>query len=286
MAKSRRPRAPAPAKAIAPTAPVKAGKTAWLACKVFGQRFLPIWGLTLPSVIPIGILFVIDRLAFSGHSPPPVLIFGQVVIGFLAFMTPFSLQCSVAAYVHGRLKDAPPAYHKALAGGLERFSVVLSLLMALALPAFFIGMMSRGILFVVKNFFGEEAMIGSGIVMIIIGFFLLAPFCASLAVSGVERRTALNSLFRSISLIRKNYLSVVLILLPLVLICFSCGKYISSIYDLISHNIVLIFLLLTLTTVPLSFVAAVLAVIYCQLKIAEESDNFAMESQVFDQAQF
>jgi hypothetical protein len=121
------------------------------------------------------------------------------------------------------------------------------------------------------------------IVLAFIAVLCLSVSCTTLAACGVERLTALVSLVRGFQLAKQNHFNIIMSIFPIIAIDIFfvyLYRYLLNIYE---YNTVLSVILITAATIPLSFNAVVLAVVYCQLKVAEESNNFLEESSVFDQ---
>ncbi|MDR2367161.1 MAG: hypothetical protein LBF58_03485 [Deltaproteobacteria bacterium] len=256
---------------------VSVAGTLALALRVFARRILPIWVLSLPSGLAALLTFVLRGV--MGLAAEPLFFFAFCVVIVASYCMPFGLQCSVAIYVHGSLKNEPPPFRSAFVIGLERASSVIVHVVLMTVLALSLWAMTPGV------FFSTPLTIAFSC-FCLGGFLALTRICAWLAACGVERLNGNRSIRRAWELSKGNFPLVFSSSLISELLFFSFLHCVRLIMLETNDNLIVFIILDILGCLVISFIATLLAVTYCQLKIADENHKIKEDSVMFDEIQY
>jgi hypothetical protein len=267
---------------VAPRDKVRLGELFMLSGQVFSRGLVTILGLGLPSILSLFIYFVAGPMSELHFNP--VFDFIRFLLFTAGITLPLCLHCSVAIYVHGSLKNSPPSFAAALTGGLERIVQIIFFYVTFFLAASLIGAIVMGLVYL-----SDLTVPGLAVAVSVLfgtGFILLfSRICVLFAISAVEKIPTIKAMTRAWRLSRGNLISVIMATLTSLTVLSSLVLLIREIVRATGDNLVVFLFLIILSVFLVCYVSTLLSVLYCQLKISDESFNITLESIVFDQVQ-
>jgi hypothetical protein len=250
--------------------------------RVIADGFVTIAGLGLPSIFTLFVYTITSSLSPFQFSE--IFSIFQFVLLMACFVLPLCLHSSIAIYVHGSLKNSPPAFVAALAGGLERITQLLFFYLRFLIVLFLLGSVGAGLVFLSDLTLPAVsivlvALMGSGLIL------LFSKISVLFAASAIEKINITQATIRSWRLTKGNLgpaiVSTIIALSALSLIFLGTREILA----ITSDNIIVYLFIIIASIFLISFISTIISVVYCQLKISDESHNFTLESIVFDELQ-
>jgi hypothetical protein len=265
-----------------PREKINFGETLITSWRVFTEGFVTIAGLGLPSIFTLFVYAITSSMSSLQFSQ--IFSIFQFILLLACFWLPVCLHCSIALYVHGSLKNSPPTFSAALAGGLERITQIIFFYFRLLILMLLFGSITAGLVFL-SDMTSPAIAISVTVLIGSVVILFLSKFCVLFAASVVEKINVTQAMVRSWHLSKGNFLSVflatIIALAALTLIIQGTRKIIV----ITSENLIVYLFIIIVSIFLISLVSTIVSVVYCKLKISDESYNITLESIVFDEVQ-
>ncbi|MDR1656498.1 MAG: hypothetical protein LBT47_02930 [Deltaproteobacteria bacterium] len=266
-----------------PGAKISVGEAISSIFSTYFSRFWQLYGFAVLGSLPMLLFMIFGEFGIENVDSVTVSRLAPmfVVIVILSGLLNLCLQGAVAVCVYRVLRDEESYFFECIKTGLARIVtlILISFLFLVISMGFCVGAGFITIT-VIHTRVAWLMLIAAGL-LIIVGIRLFLSIMFSIPVCMVERLGALESIRRSVNLIKSNYFACFVVILVIAILNIVV-ILISSVVSNFTDSIVFVIISSLLVTIPSGLATVAIPVLYYQLRAAKENFLVEDEADIFD----